>query len=198
MRRAGQYILIIPEGWCEYNYAQSLKHSLPRDKQRSISIEMPRPTNENSASQLLDKAEMMLKKAKQNKNPYDTVWIFFDNDNQPNLTPFFQRLKNTTVKIAYSSICIEHWFILHFENNRQAYQHAHQALHRIETLWQDQFNQGYHKTKVNHFEKLKEKMPTAIERTNIITEQTTADEIPLASRNPYFTVQNFIQFFYDL
>ncbi|MFM8361808.1 MAG: hypothetical protein ACKOA4_03825, partial [Haliscomenobacter sp.] len=73
-----------------------------------------------------------------------------------------------------------------------------QALHRIETLWQDQFNQDYHKTKVNHFEKLKGKMPTAIKRTNIITEQTTADEIPLANRNPYFTIQNFIQFFYDL
>lgn len=45
MRRAGQHILIIPEGWCEYNYAQAFKHSLPRDKQRSISVEMPKPEN---------------------------------------------------------------------------------------------------------------------------------------------------------
>ncbi len=52
MRRAGKYILIIPEGWCEYNYAQALKHSLPRDKQRSISVEMPNPNNKNRAHTL--------------------------------------------------------------------------------------------------------------------------------------------------
>lgn len=112
MRKTGQHILIIPEGWCEYNYAQALKHSLPRDKQRSISIEMSKPNNENNAFQLLDKANKMIRKAKQDKNSYDAVWIFFDNDNQPNLAAFFQKLSNTPAQIAYSSICIEHWFII--------------------------------------------------------------------------------------
>jgi len=198
MRRAGQHILIIPEGWCEYNYAQALKHSLPRDKQRSISVEMPKPNSENSAFQLLDKAEVMIKKARSDKNPYDAVWIFFDNDNQPNLTAFFQSLSNTTIKIAYSSMCIEHWFIIHFENNRQAYQNAHQALQRIETLWQQNFNQGYHKIKVNHFEKLKGNLTTAMERAHTITQQAVADETPVFNRNPFFTIQNFIQFFHSL
>lgn len=198
MRRAGQHILIIPEGWCEYNYAQALKHSLPRDKQRSISVEMPKPNNENSAFQLLDKAEVMIKKARRDKNPYDAVWIFFDNDNQPNLTAFFQSLSNTTIKIAYSSMCIEHWFVIHFENNRQAYQNAHQALQRIETLWQQNFNQTYHKTKVNHFEKLKGNVTTAMERANTITQQAEANATPVVNRNPFFTIQTFIQFFQSL
>lgn len=198
MRRAGKHILIIPEGWCEYNYAQGLKHSLPRDKQRSITVEMPKPNNQNSANQLLDKAEIMIKKAKRDKNPYDAVWIFFDNDNQPNLAAFFQRLTNTTVQIAYSSMCIEHWFIIHFENNRKGYQNAHQALQRIETLWQHHFNQIYHKTKVNHYEKLKENLATAMERANSITQQTEADATPVPNRNPFFTIQNFIQFFQSL
>lgn len=198
MRRAGQHILIIPEGWCEYNYAQALKHSLPRDKQRSISVEMPKPNNENSAFQLLDKAEVMIKKARRDKNPYDAVWIFFDNDNQPNLAAFFQRLASTAVRIAYSSMCIEHWFIIHFENNRQAYQNAHQALQRIETLWQQHFNQTYHKTKVNHFEKLKGNLTTAMERADTITQQAEANVTPVVNRNPFFTIQNFIQFFQSL
>lgn len=198
MRRAGQHILIIPEGWCEYNYAQAFKHSLPRDKQRSISVEMPKPNNENSAFQLLDKAEVMIKKAKRDKNPYDAVWIFFDNDNQPNLPAFFQKLSNTPVNIAYSSMCIEHWFIIHFENNRQAYQNAHQALQRIETLWQQHFNQTYHKTKVNHFEKLKGNLTTAMERANSITQQAEANVTPVFNRNPFFTIQKFIQFFQSL
>ena len=168
MRRVGKHILIIPEGWCEYNYAQSLKHSLSRDKQRSISVEMPKPNNENNAFQLLTKAEAMIKNARRDKNPYDAVWIFFDNDNQPNLLPFFQRLNNSSVQIAYSSICIEHWFIIHFENNRQSYRNAHHTLQRIETLWHNHFSQPYHKTKINHFEKLKYKMPIAIDRATCI------------------------------
>lgn len=198
MRRAGQHILIIPEGWCEYNYAQALKNSLPRDKQRSISVEMPKPNNENTAFQLLDKAEIMIKKARRDKNPYNAVWIFFDNDNQPNLAGFFQRLSNTQVQIAYSSMCIEHWFIIHFEDNRQAYPNAQQALQRIETLWQNNFNQPYHKTKIIHFEKLKSNLATAMERANAITQQAEADETPIANRNPFFTIQNFIQFFQSL
>jgi hypothetical protein len=198
MRRAGQHILIIPEGWCEYNYAQALKHSLPRNKQRSISVEMPKPNNENSAFQLLDKAEVMIKKARRDKNPYDAVWIFFDNDNQPNLAEFFQKQSNTSVRIAYSSMCIEHWFIIHIENNRQGYQNAHQALQRIETLWQQNFNQSYHKTKVNHFEKLKGYLTTAMERADAITQQAIADETPLFNRNPFFTIQELIQFFQSL
>lgn len=102
MIRAGKHILIIPEGWCEYNYAQALKTSLPRNKQRSISVEMPRPDNENSVSQLLDKAWTMLQKARHDKNPYDVIWVFFDNDGQTNLAQCFQRLNNSPVKIAYS------------------------------------------------------------------------------------------------
>lgn len=198
MRRAGQHILIIPEGWCEYNYAQALKHSLPRDKQRSISVEMPKPNNENSAFQLLDKAEVMIKKARRDNNPYDAVWIFFDNDNQPNLAAFFQRLANTTVQIAFSSICIEHWFIIHLENNHQAYHNAHQGLQRIETLWQLHFNQNYHKTKVNHYKMLKDNLSVAMQRADAITLQAEADVIPVANRNPFFTIQHFIQFFQNL
>ncbi|MEW6005464.1 MAG: RloB family protein [Stygiobacter sp.] len=198
MKRAGQHILIIPEGWCEYNYAQALKNSLPRDKQRSISVEMPKPNNENNAFQLLAKAEKMIKKARQDNNPYDAVWIFFDNDNQPNLPDFFQSLSNTKVQIAYSSICIEHWFIIHLEDNRQAYQNALQALQRIENLWHQHFNQTYHKTKVNHFEQLKGNLTTAIERATSITQQADADAIPMFNRNPFFTIQKFIQFFQSL
>ncbi|MEW5844994.1 MAG: RloB family protein [Bacteroidota bacterium] len=198
MRRAGQHILVLPEGWCEYNYAQALKNSLPREKQRSISVEMPKPNNENSALQLLNKAEKRIKNAKKDNNPYNAVWIFFDNDNQPDLTEFFQKLTNTTVQIAYSCMCIEHWFIIHLEDNRQAFQNAQQALQRIETLWQNNFNQPFHKTKVNHFQKLTQNLATAMNRANTITQQAEADGTPIAKRNPFFTIQDFIHFFQSL
>lgn len=196
MRKVAKRILIIPEGWCEYNYAQALKKSLPKEKQRGISVEMP--NNENNAIQLLGKAERSIKNARSDKNPYDAIWIFFDNDNQPNLTDFFQKLSNTSVNIAYSSMCIEHWFIMHFEDNRQAYPNAQQALQRIKTLWQKHFEQNYHKTKVNHFEKLNDRLTTAINRADVITQQAEANATPMAQRNPFFTIQKFIQFFQTL
>lgn len=198
MSHVNKRILIIPEGWCEYNYAQSLKSTLPRDKQRSITVEMPKPNNENSALQLLGKALAELQKAKRDKNAYDAIWIFFDHDNQPGLMQFFQRLNNTTVQIAYSSICFEHWFIIHFENNRQAYANANQALEKIDILWKNQFNQAYHKTKINHFEKLKALMPTAIQRADAIHQQVEKDGMVLVNRNPYFTVQKLITYFNNL
>ncbi len=195
MNRVGKRILIIPEGLCEYYYSQALKCSLPRDKQRSISIEMPKPNSENKASQLLDKALKELNKAKQVKNSYDAVWIFFDNDNQPNLSNFFQRLKSTPIKIAYSSICIEHWFIIHLDNNQHAFQSPHQAHHVVKRLWRNEFNQDYHKTKINHFEKLKDKIPIAIKRAEILSNRADEDGIPFEIRNPFFTIQDFIHFF---
>jgi hypothetical protein len=198
MRQAGKRILIIPEGWCEYDYAQSLKASLTRDKQRSIAVEIPKPSSATNAVQLLARANQMISRARRQRNSYDAVWLFFDNDNQPQLAAFFQQLAISTVHIAYSSICIEHWFILHFEDNRTAYANAHQALQRISILWQKHFKQDYHKTKVNHFEKLKDKLPLAIASANAIAKRAASDEIPEAQRNPYFTMPAFIQYFQAL
>lgn len=198
MKSVSKRILVIPEGWCEYNYAQSLKQSLPRDKQRSISIEMPRPTSENSALQLLEMAKRMIKKAISEKNPFDAVWIFLDNDGQPNLETFYHKVNTASILMAYSSICIEHWFLLHFEENRMAFQNARQAYVKLESSWQNFFKQPYHKTKIAHFELLKDKMPIAMERVNRIKIQAQADEIPFAHRNPFFTVDEFILFFKSL
>ena len=121
--------------------------------------------------------------------------IFCDNDNQPQLPTFFQKINDTNVQIAYSSLCIEHWFIIHFEDNRRAYQDSKTALKRLETLWKKYFNQAYHKRKVNHFEKLKGRILPAMERANAIKQQTDADQIHIHDRNPYFTIQDFIHFF---
>ncbi len=186
---------------CEYNYAQSLKASIARDKQRSISVEMPKPNNENTALQLLDKALKKISKAKRDKNPYDIVWIFFDNDNQPNLARFFQklnRIKTANIQIAYSSLCIEHWFIIHFENNRKKYKNAHRVEQDLNNLWLNRFERKYHKTRINHFEKLKDSLPKAIEIASEIKRQSEADKVPVEKRNPYFTVHEFIRFFQNL
>ena len=198
MKRVGKYILVIPEGWCEYNYAQALRASLAKDKQRSIRLEMPKPNSENSPVQLLEKALVLLKKSKREKNPYDDIWIFLDNDGHPNLSEFFQKWRKTTIKISYSSLCIEHWFMIHMDDNRRSYQNANQVYQALNSLWQKRFNQPYDKRRMKHFDILRDFLPLAIERANSIRQQAEFDKIPLEKSNPAFTVQDFISYFQNL
>ena len=53
----------------------------------------------------------------------------------------------------------------------------------------------YKKTGQNHFEKLKEKLEDAIKRARKIREQAEKVNIPILDRNPYFTLDEFIDFF---
>lgn len=198
MKQAGKYILILPEEVCEYNYAKALRNSLPRDKQRSISVEMPSPGSKNTAGQLYSKALRLTAKAKKDKNPFDAVWLLFDNDNQADLKNIFRKLQSEGINIGYSSISIEHWFLLHLENIRTPFLNSGQALRKIETLWQNYFNSEYHKSKLNHFEMLKENLDQAIQRAEQIRIQAEQDEIPIEERNPYFTLPELIMYFREL
>lgn len=196
MKHAGKHILIIPEGWTEYNYAQSLKITLPRDKQRGIQIE--KPTTDTSALQLLKRAETLRLQAKKQKNPYDTVWLFFDYDNRQRFEAFIASWKPNLTQLAYSCIAIEHWFILHLEDNRQPYASANQALDRLNRLWLEHFGHAYRKTASDHFERLQPNLALAIQRNNLIHVQAEADETALHLRNPYFTIPDFISYFQNL
>ena len=55
----------------------------------------------------------------------------------------------------------------------------------------------YKKTGQNHFEKLKEKREDAIKRDIKIRKQAEKDNIPILDRNPYFTLDKFIEFFHQ-
>lgn len=198
MKTVGKHILIIPEGWCEYNYAQTLKKSLSREKQRSILVEMPKPNNENNALQLLNKPRLLSAKARRDKNPYDAIWIFFDNDNQPYLTDIFNQLSSEIIQVAYSCISIEHWFLIHLEDNRQAFLNSTQAEKKLQSLWKKHFNQRYHKTKLNHYQILKSLQSNAIRVSKAIRMHNEIENIPQSKRNPYFTIDQMINYFDSL
>lgn len=197
MHIVSKHILIIPQGWTEFNYASSLKRNLPRDKQRSISIEIPKPNNENQPLKLLEKAIRKIKDANRYKNPYEVVWIILDNDNNPDIKKFFKLLTNSKVKlqIAYSSICIEHWFILHLENCRTPFENAEKACKKLNTLWQKFFDNEYNKKDFDHYEKLKKYQCVAINRATQIEEDPINTGISIEERNPYFTIHKLIKFF---
>lgn len=198
MKQAGLRILILPEGWCEYFYAMALKNELPRDKQRGIGIEIPKPDGKTTALQLLHKALQAQTNAKRERNTYDAIWLFFDHDNQPQLGLFFESLLKTDIKMAYSSLCIEHWFIMHLVDDRSPNTSSAQVIAKLDALWQKHFKQAYHKTKLKHFEILKPYLPQAMQRAEAISRQAEGDGPALAALNPYFTLPAFIRYFRSL
>jgi RloB-like protein len=189
--RINKRILILCEGATEYIYAKSLQMELPRDLQRSVAIEIFYQT-QNDPKSLTQEAHRRQRNSVKERNPYDDVWLFFDNDNWPQLAEAFELISKYGFRIAYTSICLEHWFILHFEHCGRSFPNGDQALNYLNRLWP-----AYHKTKINAYKELKERLAAAIDRANTINRNQN-EEIQVHERNPYFTVHELIRFFDEL
>lgn len=190
INRPNKRILILCEGVTEYLYAKSLQSELPRNLQRSISIEIDYNSKNNPKS-LAEEARKRKRKARKERDAYDSVWLFFDHDNWPQLEAAFRIVDSEGFCIAYSAICIEHWFILHFENCGRSFMDGAEALSYLKAKWPE-----YHKTKLKHYQLLKEDLNSAIDRAKTLRRNVQTD-LPKHQRNPYFTIDKLIDFFND-
>jgi len=189
--KVNKRILILCEGMTEYIYVKSLQRDLPRTQQRGISVEIIYQTQNDPKSLALE-AKRKQKIAQRERNPYDVIWLFFDHDNSPNLKKAFEIINKEGFRVAYTSICFEHWFILHFESCGKPFNSGQEALKYLQKLWP-----YYHKTKSNPYEQLRDKLEQAVIRAEIIM-KNNADNAHIFERNPYFTVQELIGFFNEL
>lgn len=181
--------MILCEGFTEELYAKSLKSELPRNLQRSITIDINR-NPKNDPKSLAEEARKRKRTARRERNSYDSIWLFFDNDNKTNeLEAAFRIIDSEKFCMAYSSMCIEHWFILHIENCGRSFQDGSEALRFLKVKWPE-----YHKTKLKHYEILKDKLDTAIDRAKRLRRNVQTD-LPKHQRNPYFTIDKLIDFF---
>ncbi len=186
--KPGKRILILCDGMTEYLYATSLKRELSREAQRGIQIDI----DHHGGGNPLTMAKTALRKEKlaiKEKTPYNAIWLFFDHDNSPGLEKAFHLIGKHGYHIAYSAICVEHWFILHFEEYNRAFHTAKQALKYLQKNWP-----AYHKTKIKHYDHLKDRLPWAIQRAKTI--RRNADKsLHIEHHNPYFTVDKLVRFF---
>ncbi len=188
INKPNKRILILCEGVTEYLYAKSLQSELPRSLQRSISVEIDYNAR-NDPKSLAEEARKRKRKARKERNPYDSVWLFFDHDNWLQLEAAFRIINEEGFCIAYSAICIEHWFILHFEHCGRSFQGGTEALRFLKTKWPE-----YHKTKLKHYEILKNGLGAAMDRAKMLRRNVQTD-VPMHQRNPYFTMDKLIEFF---
>ena len=58
--------------------------------------------------------DYVIKEAIKNKAKYVEIWAVFDKDNSKDFDRRIWYAKSNGIKCAYSNVCIEYWFYLHF------------------------------------------------------------------------------------
>lgn len=187
MRHLNKRILIFCEGMTEYLYAKSLQNQLPREKRRYLSVEIGQ-SQQNDPLSIVKEAERKVKIAEKERNKYDNVWLFFDHDNWPQLKEALIRAEREGFKLSFTAMSIEYWFILHFEDCGKAFANGEECLKYLKKHWP-----GYHKTKINHYAELEDRLDVAIERAERLEKRNEAIEI--IDAQPYTSIHHLIAFF---
>lgn len=150
-RQLLQRVLILCEGETEKYYLDAFKGSLKREVQRTIYVNILQ-ANCSEPVGIVKEAINKQSKAKVDKQPYDTIWLVFDDDKRSNLKQIFAEAKKNRFSIAYSSISIEFWFILHFERTAHEFSSSDKAVKHLKKHLPQ-----YCKTDTNIFSDIREK-----------------------------------------
>lgn len=187
MRNLNKRILVLCEGVTEYLYAKSLQNQLPREKRRYLSIEIGQ-SQQNDPLSIVKEAERKIKVAEKERNKYDTVWLFFDHDNSPQLDSALERADRAGFSLAFTAISLEYWFILHFEDCGKAFANGEECMRYLKKHWPN-----YHKTKLNHFAELLGRLDVAVERAERLEKRNKG--LDIGDAQPYTSVHHLIAFF---
>lgn len=190
-RKVGKKVLILCEGHTEYIYAKGLKSELPRQVKRSLSIEISCP-KKNDPLSLVNTARNKSDNAKKENDPYDAIWLFFDNDGWPQLRQAHEKIAKLNFYAAYTSYCIENWFLIHYVNTGRSFTSCTDVKAELIKHWPD-----YNKTGHNFYKHLSSNLNDAISRAGIIN-NNHAPSTKIHQRNPFFTIPELIDYLFNL
>ena len=173
-------ILILCEGETEKNYFQAIKED-PEFKNKLSAIHPQIIVAKNpTPKRVVDEAIQRIEKESQQDNPYDAVWVVFDHDNHENRKVAFQKAKKMKIKIGFSAICFEFWYLLHFSKNAQAFLQASQLIRALKKYYPN-----YAKAKRNDFLILKERLPNAIINAQWLRKEISKNQKFIYDQNPW-------------
>lgn len=128
-RSVKQRILLLCEGKTEKIYLSGFKSALPREMQRDIDIQIVHSKKSEPKATIKIAIDKQIT-AKQEGQPFKEIWMVFDDDNR-DLQTTFTELKQRKINIAYTSISLEFWFILHFEQTGKHFLKPEDAYTRL-------------------------------------------------------------------
>jgi hypothetical protein len=126
---------------------------------------------------------------------YDEGWAVYDLDGHPRQAAAHNlSLTEPIIKIAFSSIAVEHWLLLHFTKDNTAYsKSADIPVH--------QFIAGYNKDtkgKINIYEHLRPHLDVALENAAWLRTINAGKSTPFYTINPYVDTDLLIKRLYEI
>lgn len=193
IRHVYKRILILCEGKkTEPLYFNQLKRHL-QSHLKAVQIEIDK--NEyTSAVELIKRAKLLRDKAKSDKNSYERVWVVYDKDGYTQHDAAYQLAKTQRIDIAFSSICFEFWYFLHFTYSTAPHQNADELVNKLKNYISD-----YDKS-IGYFDQIREKLPFAIENARKVKEycQIGYPDTRFYDLNPYTNVDDLIKYLYEI
>ena len=108
------------------------------------------------------------KEAKSLRIPEEKVFVYavFDRDGHDGIPDAFEMLRNTPVKVLFSNVCFEFWVLLHFEKSNRAFENCDSIVAWIRR----NHDPDYAKSR-DHYNRLKDRIPTAISNAKWLVEK---------------------------
>lgn len=178
-------VLILCEGMTEKNYFTAMKEDFRLPKTIGVAIFQ---SNKVDCKGVVEEA---IKKAK--REGFQEIFVVFDHDNQPKRDEAFKLASNKKIKVIFSSICFESWYLLHFKNSTKAFAseaELEKELKKCEGM------KNYEKNDFKHYSTLKDKLAFAksnAENVRLFILENNYD-VAVFNLNPYTNVDELVLF----
>ncbi len=199
LRQLKQSIYIVCEGTnTERIYFEAIAEQNDVFEKYAITVypseEDQRKASNKEAESIKTDAVNLVKLAKQEIKNYDEVWAVFDKNGYTKHEKAFDDAQKHGIKLAFSSIAFEHWILLHYEQNRNAF---HKSQNVIDYLEQAGYFTGYSKkADISIYPRLQNLTKTAIENAAWLrmemAKNLAACDNKIYELNPYSTVDELV------
>ena len=125
-RSVRKRILILAEGSTEIIYFRAIKKNFQLRNKLSAARIAPFDSEKNTGKELVDVAKDLKKEGLSEKNPYEHIWIVIDKDGYTKHPETFNKANDNNIRIAFTAISFEYWFLLHFEYTTKAFNNCDQ------------------------------------------------------------------------
>jgi RloB-like protein len=178
-------VLILCEGLTEKNYFNAIKEDLGLPKTIAVNVFQ---SNKVDCKGVVQEA---IKKAK--REGIETIFVVFDHDNQPKRDEAFKLASDKNVRVVFSSICFESWYLFHFKNSTKVFNSEAELEKELKKCIG---MEKYEKNDFKHYSILKDKLIIAKSNAENIRLSVVENNygIEIFDLNPYTNVDELVNF----
>ena len=186
-------LLILCEGETERNYFLAMREDVDfKSKMAATNIDIATAKN-STPEQVVKEALKRETAAKQENNEYQKIWLVFDHDNHTHRKKAYEDANRADFEVAFSSICFENWYLLHFVKTARTFTEASKLINELKKHYPN-----YQKAKQNDFANLKEDLDKAMNNADWQRKQINDRGQHITDNNPWTDVDKLITYLREL